>query len=106
MCTYRDLLAEMKVAVDLLVETAEQVKHERDNSLFTDCDYLSDEETYISESKELTKCVRKTFSSALKALIEHGASQVPHPPFLLHIGIRLCFYNILCYAIACDSFLL
>ena len=74
--TCRDLLADMKLAIDVLIDTAEQVKYERDNSMFTDCDYLSDEETYISESKELTKCVRKRFCTALKSLIEHGASQV------------------------------
>lgn len=72
----RDVLAEMQMAVDSLTETAEQVRHERDNSVFTDCDYLSEEETYVSESKELTRCVRKTFTSALKNLIEHGVSEV------------------------------
>lgn len=64
------------MSIDALVDISEQVIHERDNSIFTDCDYLSDEETYISESKELTQCVRKRFSISLKKLIEHGAVEV------------------------------
>ncbi|XP_067936552.1 RUN domain-containing protein 1-like [Watersipora subatra] len=72
---YGDLLAEVQMAVDALVDTAEQVKHEKQNSILTDCDYLSEEETYISESKELTKCVRKRFASCLKSIIEHGAAE-------------------------------
>ena len=64
------------MSVDVVIDTAEQVKHEKETCTFTDCDYLSDEESYISESKELTKCVRKRFSLALKAIIEHGAVEV------------------------------
>ena len=72
----RDMLAEMQMSIDALIDASEKVIEERDNSVFTDCDYLSDEETYISESKELTQCVRKNFSISLKKLIEHGAVEV------------------------------
>lgn len=70
------MLAEMQMSIDALIDTAEKVKDERENSIFTDCDYLSDEETYISESKELTQCVRKKFCVSLRKLMEHGAEQV------------------------------
>lgn len=70
------MLAEMKMSIDALIDISEQVIHAREHSIFTDCDYLSDEETYISESKELTQCVRKRFCVSLKKLIEHGAIEV------------------------------
>lgn len=76
---HRDLLAEMHMCIDIVAETSEKLIEERDNSVFTDCDYMSDDETYITESKDLTRCVRRQFTSALRALIEHGVSEVRAP---------------------------
>jgi len=70
------MLAELRASVDLLSATAEKVAKEKVDSTFTDCDYLSEEETYISESRELTKCVRKQFTPTLKKILEHGLTDV------------------------------
>ena len=86
-----DMLAEMQVCIDELLAAAEKARQAvSDNAFFNSYDYSSDEDTTVSENREVTRCVRKRFSIALRKILEHGCCEVSWDQ---HYKYRSCWYQ-------------